>query len=41
MPVVITLDVATGQRTALAPGFCAILPRSRFNPGLVHDRRGR
>lgn len=31
MPVVISLDVATGQRTALAPGFRAILPRYRFN----------
>ena len=31
MPVVISLDVATGQRTALAPGFRAILPRSRLN----------
>ena len=32
MPVVISLDVTTGQRTASAPGFRAILPRSRLNP---------
>ena len=32
MPVVISLDVATGQRTARAPGFRAVLPRSRLNP---------
>ena len=32
MPVVISLDVATGQRTAMAPGFRAVLPRSRLNP---------
>lgn len=32
MPVVISLDVMTGQRTAIAPGFRAVLPRSRLNP---------
>jgi hypothetical protein len=32
MPVVISLDVTTGQRTAIAPGFRAMLPRSRLNP---------
>ena len=32
MPLVISLDVATGQRTAMAPGFRAILPRSRLHP---------
>jgi hypothetical protein len=32
MPVVISLDVTTGQRTAIAPGFRAVLPRSRLNP---------
>lgn len=32
MPVVISLDVTTGQRTASAPGFRAVLPRSRLNP---------
>ena len=32
MPVVISLDVSTGQRTAMAPGFRAVLPRSRLNP---------
>ena len=32
MPVFISLDVTTGQRTAIAPGFRAVLPRSRLNP---------
>ena len=32
MPVVISLDISTGQRTAIAPGFRAVLPRSRLNP---------